>query len=489
MSGTTKILVVDDNKEMCCFLGDVVRSEGYEAFEALDAFKALELMEENAFHAAILDIILPDIDGIELMKKLRKIDPDLSPIMITGKGDLEGAVEALTSGAEEYLLKPINVPELKVILNKVITRRRTIEEKRHLQQMLHQSEERYRKSISKMDDAIILVDMVHNRIIDANSKAQQITGYKIQMLLKIGLFDLFPEAVRPELREIVRNIKRRKQDIFSHLSIRRADSSELPIEAHGQLISYKDGKHIQLIFHDISERKEAEEKKWHSQRFTTFSEMANIAKDEVSSPLTAILGQTEVLKSRLNIKNPAVKESLRSIEEQVTKVKNLLDHLHDFAHIQSGSEAPITKRKIRTRRYKTKTAVQRVGSGKRKILIVDDEPAMCQVLEDFFTMNSFDVVTSGDGEEGLKQFKKGNVDLVVTDLTMPRMDGVDLLREIKSSESSVPVILMTGLNLNQVDSIAKKYGADGYIMKPFSFLQMMKLVQELLSKDSVLSVS
>jgi CheY-like chemotaxis protein len=217
--------------------------------------------------------------------------------------------------------------------------------------------------------------------------------------------------------------------------------------------------------------------------------MANIAKDQVSSPLTAILGQTEVLKSRLNIKNPAVKESLRSIEEQVTKVKNLLEHLHDFAHIQDGGKASVPKRKVRTRKYKTEKTPASAVAGKRKILVVDDEPAMCQVLEDFFTMNSFDVVTSLDGEEGLKEFNKGNVDLVVTDLTMPRMDGVDLLREIKNSESSVPVILMTGLNLNQIDGIAKKYGADGYIMKPFSFFRMMKLVQDLLSRNSVLSVS
>ena len=89
-------------------------------------------------------------------------------------------------------LKPVNLQELQAILSKVVTRRRTLEQKRYLEEMLKQSEERYRKSVSKIEDAVILVETVRHRIIDANSKTEQMTGHRIQDLLKMTLFDLFP---------------------------------------------------------------------------------------------------------------------------------------------------------------------------------------------------------------------------------------------------------------------------------------------------------
>ena len=146
--------------------------------------------------------------------------------------------------------------------------------------------------------------------------------------------------VHPELREILKKIRRYKQDMFSHLSFKRGDEGKVPIEAHAQWMEYSNGSLIQFICHDISARKEIEDNKWHSQRFVTFSEIANMAKDQANSPLATILGHTEALKSRVDKKNTAVRESLKSIEEQVLKIQCLLDHLQDFACSQEGENAP-----------------------------------------------------------------------------------------------------------------------------------------------------
>lgn len=482
MSKIPKILIVDDNPEVLGFLCEVVKNQGYEAFEACNAITAIEYMEDNIFHAAIIDVVLPDMNGIELMRKLRRIDPDLSPIIITGCGDIESAVDALNEGAEEYLLKPVNLQELQAVLSKVITRRRTLEQKRHLEEMLHQSEENYRKTVSKLDDAIILTETIRHRIIDANSKTGEITGRRIQDLLKMTIFDLFPGMVHSELREILKKIRRCKHDMFNHLSMKRNDETVLPVEVHAQWVESTSGKLVQFIFHDISKRKEIEDEKWRSQRFLKFREIAGITKDKVNAPLLAILEHTQSLKTRIDIKNIAIRDSIRSIEEQVLKLQCLLDRIHDF--LPSEENKPVVQ-SAKSSELEHKADKIR----KNKILIVDDEPGMRQVLEEFFTINRFEVVTSGDGEEGLKKIKQGKIDLVITDLTMPGMDGVDLLKEVKKHSRNIPVILMTGINLNQVDNIARKYGADGYIVKPFSFYQVMKLVNETLSKGPVLTIS
>jgi PAS domain S-box-containing protein len=488
MSAKARILIVDDSPEVLEFLGDVVCNQGYDAYKANNGLSALELMENNSFHAAIIDVVLPDINGIELMRKLRRIDPDISPIVLTGHGEIEAAVKALNEGAEEYLLKPVNIQELEAILSKVITRRRTLEQKRQLEEVLQQSEEKYRKSVSKIEDAIILVETARHRIIDANAKAETVTGRRIQDLLKMTLFDLFPEMVHAELREILKKIRKYKQDVFSHLSIKCSDYSNVPIEAHAQWMDYKTGNHLQFILHDISAQKEVEAKRWRSQRFITFNEMADIAKDQASVPLAKILGQTESLKMRLGGKNTAVSDSLRSIEEQVQKIQNLLEHLRDFTNIQTSEKNTPTPDRVNAISSEHKRTERVEGERKHKILIVDDEPVMRQVLEDLFKLNSFEVVTCGDCENGLKKVKEEKIDLVLTDITMPGMDGIEFLRKVKRHSNSMPVILMTGISLNQVESAAKKYGADGYLVKPFSFFQMMKLVQESL-KDTILTAS
>ena len=105
-------------------------------------------------------------------------------------------------------------------------------------------------------------------------------------------------------------------------------------------------------------------------------------------------------------------------------------------------------------------------TGKR-ILVVDDEPKMRRVLEIMLQKMGHEVVSAGNGVEALQCIEKGAVDLVITDLRMPEMDGIELLTELRARETLTPVIVITAYGTIESAVDAMKRGASDYILRPF----------------------
>src|SRR3990172_4862001 len=136
-----KILVVDDEPGMRSLLSKVLMKGGYfvNAFEAGE--EALQTLSEEEYDLAILDIEMPGMNGIELLKRIKQKDPSLSVVMITAYGSLQSAVEAMRQGAYDYLSKPFEMEEIKLVVEKALERERLIKENRELHREL---EEQYR---------------------------------------------------------------------------------------------------------------------------------------------------------------------------------------------------------------------------------------------------------------------------------------------------------------------------------------------------------
>jgi len=102
-----KILIVDDEPKICRILEEILEAEGYATQFVLNGTDAIKKLEKNDIDMVLLDIKLPDIDGITLLKKFKKIKPELLVIMISAFGTVQLAVEALKSGAEDFIEKPL----------------------------------------------------------------------------------------------------------------------------------------------------------------------------------------------------------------------------------------------------------------------------------------------------------------------------------------------------------------------------------------------
>ena len=117
----------------------------------------------------------------------------------------------------------------------------------------------------------------------------------------------------------------------------------------------------------------------------------------------------------------------------------------------------------------------------KQILVVDDEHIIRELLSKLLSNIGYQVLSAQNGFEGLKLFQHNSIELVLTDLEMPVMDGWSLARDVKSKSPGTPVILVTGLNKEMVSKRLKASQLDGVIFKPFKVDEVKKTVQNMLS--------
>ncbi len=117
----------------------------------------------------------------------------------------------------------------------------------------------------------------------------------------------------------------------------------------------------------------------------------------------------------------------------------------------------------------------------KKVLVVDDEPKLAAIARDYLVAAGFDVVLAGDGPQGLALARKERPDLIVLDLMLPGMDGLDVCREIRR-ESNVPIVMLTA-RIEETDKlIGLELGADDYLTKPFSPRELVARVRVILRR-------
>lgn len=109
---THTILVIDDEKTLRHFLRLHLLEQGYAVSEAADGRTAMQLIAENTFDVALVDLHLTDMHGLDIMRHLRKTSPETSVIILTGYATVDSAIEALRQGAHDYLIKPCDTTEL-----------------------------------------------------------------------------------------------------------------------------------------------------------------------------------------------------------------------------------------------------------------------------------------------------------------------------------------------------------------------------------------
>jgi len=117
-----------------------------------------------------------------------------------------------------------------------------------------------------------------------------------------------------------------------------------------------------------------------------------------------------------------------------------------------------------------------------KILIVEDEPNMVSGLRDNFEFEGYEVITAGDGVAGLQRALSDAPDLVLLDVMMPRMSGLDVSKQLKAKRPSVPIIMLTarGQELDKV--VGLEIGADDYVTKPFSIRELLARVKAVMRR-------
>jgi len=137
----TRLLVVDDEQDLLELLVRRLKRKGFEVDSAGRAEDALELVKKNEYDIGVYDIRLPNMDGIELLKETKKVQPDIEVLILTGHGTIDTAIEAMKVGAFDYITKPYNLSELELTIGKAAENKALKEKNASMKKIIAQHNE------------------------------------------------------------------------------------------------------------------------------------------------------------------------------------------------------------------------------------------------------------------------------------------------------------------------------------------------------------
>lgn len=121
----------------------------------------------------------------------------------------------------------------------------------------------------------------------------------------------------------------------------------------------------------------------------------------------------------------------------------------------------------------------------KNILVVDDSQELTTVIADFLEMFGYSVSTAGDGVDALDQLDTRNTNIIVSDINMPRMDGLSLMTEVKRRYPDLPVVIITGFSVSEARKIAIEQGADAFVAKPFHLRELKEVIDSVCDRPQV----
>ncbi len=320
-----KILLVDDEQRFAESLQQLLEAQKYHSTIALNGKKALELLQENTYDLILLDVDLPDMNGVQAIDFIKTYLTTTPIIMMTGNSSVETAVAAMKKGAWDYLKKPIVHHLLFTTIGKAI---------RHvkLKKDLHESEKRF-KTLSEASWEGILI---HNNglLIEANNQFYEMFGYEKNQLLGTHILDKVFD--KKSFHIVLNRIK--KGVLGSHESVGvKKDGSTFPIESRTSYIDFQGQKLRVCAIRDITERKKTEKEKLKLQmqlaktsKMEALGLMAGSVAHDLNNILAGIVSFPEVLLMEMD-KSDKNRESILTIQDAGKRAASVVSDLITIA--------------------------------------------------------------------------------------------------------------------------------------------------------------
>ncbi len=236
----SKILLIDDEETNVRVLSMSLRSDGHEVVCAYSGEEGLEVFHKEKPDLVLTDIKMPGMDGIDVLKKTKSLEPDAEVIIITGHGDVDNAIEALKFGASDFITKPIRDEVLAVAIQRAQEKRAIKGQLKEYMDTLEQkvqlaTEEIRRKSnfltklVRSSNDGIIATDKALTIVI-FNPGAERIFGYtRDEVLDRRRITDLLPEKLAPIFTSPPSDSRPGKELARKEISLQTKDHTSIPV--------------------------------------------------------------------------------------------------------------------------------------------------------------------------------------------------------------------------------------------------------------------
>jgi DNA-binding NtrC family response regulator len=193
-----KVLVVDDDEAICKFMRTFLETDGYRVKTLSNPAEAPEEVKKGGYHLVVLDLMMPKMDGVEVLERIRNVDDDVAVVIFTGYPSLETAVKSMKLDAVDYLRKPFNPDEFREVLERVMRKKgllRTPEENLHrtIGETIRQLRKERRLTLKQLANRTALSVSLLSQIERAESSASIGSLFKIATALDVRVSDLFGE--------------------------------------------------------------------------------------------------------------------------------------------------------------------------------------------------------------------------------------------------------------------------------------------------------
>jgi len=320
------VLIVDDDTGTCETLLDVLEGRGYSVSVAERARAGLERLVTAPADAAIVDIMLPDMSGLEVLQAIKSSSPDTEVIFITGHASLSTALQAINGAAFAYIVKPFEMDHLLSVLAKAVERRRLLRALRETNQML--------EAVVQAAPVAIWVVNPDGTLRMWNPAAERILGWRRDEVLGRPL-PIVPADKAEEARQLRDRGLRGEAVVGVETQRQRSDGSRVDIsistaplrDARGGILG------VVTVVADITERKQLEEQLRQAQKLEAIGSLAGGIAHDFNNLLTVIGGRSQIAAWRLPPES-AVRRDLELIEQTAERAAGLTRQLLAFSRKQ-----------------------------------------------------------------------------------------------------------------------------------------------------------
>ncbi len=331
------ILIVDDEQPIRAACAKILSEEGAVAEIAENGVVGLEKAQKGKFDLALIDLKMPQMDGMELLEHLNRLDEELIKIVITGYATLETAIEAVQKGAYDYIPKPFTPGELRTRVNRGLEKRFLLQEARRLREereknLLELANEKNRTQtiVQCMADGLLVTNR-DSQVVFCNPAGRRLL--KVKKPLQVGV-PLGQVCARPEFTDLVGRamaLKETQETASRELSplspsdpVLMANCTPLKDEK-GQIIG------AVTVLRDITELKELDKAK---------STFVSLVAHELRAPLAAIEGYLDVILDGVGIDDPQkIRKILDRSRERTRGLLALINDLLAISRMESGRVA------------------------------------------------------------------------------------------------------------------------------------------------------
>jgi signal transduction histidine kinase/FixJ family two-component response regulator len=320
------VLIIDDDVGTCETLSDVLKEVGYTVASARNALLGLDYVKRGGFSVALVDIKLPDMDGLDLVQRMLVIQPKMYVVIITGHASLENVIRAMNSKAYAYLCKPFEMEDLKATISKAFKQVEFTEKQRLLEQEIREVKERLDETLNSLPGSVVLFDR-DQKVEYVNAVYLREFSKKKEEVLGKSLLDQLP--VSPAEKERV------KENLEVFFGAKIARSAEIRVGT--RFVRYKifpfskrKGERAKagLVLWDVTEEKKLQAYLAQSEKLAGIGLIVTGIAHEINNPLQGIMGMAEAItaEEEINVVKGYARELISYTKDVSDIVKSLISY-------------------------------------------------------------------------------------------------------------------------------------------------------------------